>query len=300
MADYGRGSAWGQPERMLEALAGFREAAEAAAVAWGHDITVQQGLDIAWTLGTVIRDFRIATERLSEYEVTVDPADDDAVPNHEIRQASRCLDAARELASAGEPAMKLAMRSNLERGVYPGGDPDTGGAAVAAVHAMVSALGVSDSVWRVPAGTWEARDKVVTEMMQAMDAFGTAVLVLAEGAPDPFQASLVNMAVALDTSFGHLRESLIISATGYLPGTEWIADAVRAAHPLRFTHQQAPGNPVNRGSAPAADLAGESFPVAPHDTPAALAPTAPDSPRSSAAAGRAATGYPGSARKGPG
>ena len=80
MADVGRENAWGQPEGMLEALRDFREAAETSTVAWGQDITVQQGLDIAWVLGTVIRDFRVATERLSQYQVTVDPGDDATPP----------------------------------------------------------------------------------------------------------------------------------------------------------------------------------------------------------------------------
>jgi hypothetical protein len=302
VADAGRGNAWGQPEGMLEALRDFREAAETATLAWGQDITVQQGLDIAWMLGTVIRDFRIATERLSQYKVTVDPGDGADTPDQEIRKASRNLDAARELARTGEAAVKAAARSNLARGAYPGGGPDAGNPAVAAVHAMVSALGVSDGAWRAPAGTREARYEVVTGMMRAMDAFGTAVLTLAEGAPAPFQESLLKVAVAFDRSIGHLREALIISVTAnYQPGTEWIADAVRAAYPLRFTHEPtgpAPGSQAAPGDPPAAALAGEGFPVMPGDPPMGLPPAEPDGPGSTVGVRRPAAGCPGPSRKG--
>jgi hypothetical protein len=284
---------------MLEALGDFRQAAQTAAVAWGQDMTVQQGLDITWMLGTVIHDFRVATGLLSRYKVTGDPGDDAHALNDEISQASWCLDAARELAKAGEPAMKVALRSNLDRGVRAGGDPDTDGPAVAAAHAMAGALGVPDGVWRAPAGTREARDEVVTAMMQAMDAFGTAVLALAERAPEPFHASLTEIAAVFDLSAWHLRESLIVAATGnYQPGTEWIADQVRAAHPLHFTGEPSPGNPASAGSAPAAALAGESFPVTSQDAPVSLPPAGADGP-ASAAARRPAAGPSSLARKGP-
>jgi hypothetical protein len=302
VADGGRGNAPGQPDRMLKALRDFREVAEAAAVAWGQDITVQQGLDIAWMLSTVIRGFRVATGLLGRYEVTVDPGDDAAAPGDEIKMASWSLDAARDLAMTGEAAMKQALWSNLKRGVRAGGDPDADGPAVAAVHGMVSALGVSEGVWRSPAGTWEARDEVVAEMMRAMRDFGTAVLTLAERSPEPFHTSFTEIARVFDFSTECLRESLIVYATGnYQPGTEPIADAVRAAHPLRS--MPAPGEPASGSQAdgdgaPAAALARESFPAA-ADAPAALRPAGPDGPASEVAARRPAAGNPGRARKGP-
>jgi hypothetical protein len=103
--------------------------------------------------------------------------------------------------------LERALRSNLERGARAGGDPGTGGPAVAAAHAMAGALGVPDGAWRAPAGTREARNEVVTQMMQAMDAFATAVLTLAERAPEPFHGSLTEIAAVFGLSTWHLRES---------------------------------------------------------------------------------------------
>jgi hypothetical protein len=284
---------------MLEALGHFRQATQTAATAWEQDMTVQQGLDIMWKLGTVIHDFRVATGQLSRYKVTSDPGDDAHAPNEEISQASWCLDAARELARTGEPAMRHALRLNLQRGAPAGGDPGTDGPAVAAAHAMARALGIPDGAWRAPAGTREARDEIVTEMMQAMDALATAVLTLAARSPEPFRTSLTEITAAFGHSTWHLRESLIVAATGnYQPGTESIASQVRAAHPLRFTHEQEPGDLASAGSAPAAALAGEGFPVTSREAPVSLPPAGADDPASTAIARRPAAGPSGPARKG--
>lgn len=299
MADYERRNTWLQLDLVQEALWDFREAAETATVAWGQDVTTLEGLGIVQMLGAVIEDFRAVTGCLSRYKVTADPGDNPDAPNHEIWKASQCLNAAMALARVPEQAMKPAIRPSPESSPEADGDPDADSPTAAAVRGMLNTLGASDGIWLAPAGPGESRYEVVTQTMHAMDAFGTSVLTLAREAPEPLQMPLIQIAIAFDASIGHLRESLVISATGnYQPGTEWIADAVRAAYPLRFKHRPAPGHLASAG-AQAASLAAESFPAPLADAPASLPPAAPGGPDGTAAVRRPAAGRSHAARKAP-
>lgn len=252
-------------DQMLDALVRFRDAASAAADAWGADLTTQQGLDIMWVIGNIVREFRIFTAMLSRYRASgQDQQPDPALnaPNEQISEASRCLDVSRVLTRIGQPAISAGVRANMARGVPAGGDPARGGPAVAAAHAMRKALRVFDGIWHEPSGTAEVRDHLVTETMSAMISMQIAVGSLAEGAPKPFGTALTRIARNFDTSCGHLRESLICSATGnYRPGTENLAIQIHQTCPLFSEAGQAalraPGTP----GAGAASLAAACFPT---------------------------------------
>jgi len=267
-------------DRILKALDSFQGTAGDAAIAWAAGLTMQQGLNIVWLLGSVIHDFRVATGLLSRYQANTQPGEqpDDSLnaPNALISEASRCLDVARVLARTGQPAMKAGIKANLARGVGAGGDPSRDGPAVAAVHAMKEALGMSDGIWRQTSGTAESRDKMVTEMMFAIASMQAAVLTLAERAPRPFGATLTLIARNFDISCGHLRESLVCSATGnYQPGTEDLARRVRAAYPLSPEVAEAALAAAEAPSTGAASLAATCFPVPGSDDAAIPADTPP-------------------------
>lgn len=248
---------------MLNALERFQDAAGEAAGAWGADLTMQQGLDIMWMLGNIVREFRVFTAMLSRYKATGQDGQPDPAlnaPNEQISDASQRLDAA--LTRTGQPAISAGVRANMARGIPAGGDPAHGGPAVAAAHAMYKALRVSGGTWHEPSGTAEARNQIVTETMAAMVSMQIAAGSLAEGAPEPFRTALTFIARNFDISCGHLRESLICSATGnHQPGTEDLAVQIRESYPLfseiaetAFPAAEVPG-------AEAASLAAACFPA---------------------------------------
>ena len=242
-------------DHMLNMLQRFQDAADAAADAWDADLTMRQGLDIVWMLGNVIREFRVFTVMLSRYQVTGPPGGqpDLSAPNELISEASQCLNAARVLARIGQPAIHAGIKANLTRDVPAGGDPAHDGPAVAAVHAMQNALRVFDDIWREPSGTAEIRNQIVMETMFAMASMHIAVSTLAEKAPKPFDTTLTLIARNFDISCGHLRESLICSATGnYQHGTEDLAHQIRAAYPL-FSE-------IGEAALPAAGVSGTAAP----------------------------------------
>jgi hypothetical protein len=265
-------------DRILKALNRFQEAAGDAATAWDADLTMQQGLNAVWMLGNVIHDFRVATGLLSRHQATGQPGEqpDDSLnaPNALISEASHCLDVARVLARIGQPAMKAAIKANLERGIGAGGDPPQDGPAVAAVHAMKDALGISDGIWRPTSGTAESRDEIVTETMFAMTSMQAAALALAERAPRPFGTTLTLIAQNFNISCGHLRESLVCSLTGnYQPGTEDLARQVRAAYPPFSETGEAELTAAGTPGTRAASFAATCFPCRP-----AMPPPSPLTP----------------------
>jgi hypothetical protein len=233
-------------DHMLNALERFQDAAGAAADAWGADLTMQQGLDIMWMLGNIVREFRVFTAMLSRYRATGQDGQPDPAlnaPNEQISEASQRLDAARVLTRTGQPAISAGVKANMARGVPAGGDPAHGGPAVAAAHAMYKALRVSGGIWHEPSGAAEVRDQIVTETMAAMASMQIAAGSLAEGAPKPFGTTIAFIARNFDISCGHLRESLICSATGnYQPGTEDLAVQIRESYPL-FSEIEKPHSP---------------------------------------------------------
>ncbi len=300
MNDSQRDNHQSRHDRVLNALDSFQEAAGDAATAWDANLTLQQGLNIMWMLGNVIHDFRVATGLLSRYQATAQPGGqpDDSLnaPNALISEASHCLDAARVLARIGQPAMKAGIRENLAQGIRAGGDPSHDGPAVAAVHAMRQALGISDGIWRQMSGTAEYRDEIVTEMMFAMASLQAAVLALAETAPRPFGTTLTLIARNFDLSCGHLRESLVCSAAGsHQPGAGDLARQVRAAYPLFSEAGRAGLAAAGTPATGAAGLAAACFP-APASDPAAI----PAAPQDGGSAGSQPPGHrPGPPRRKP-
>jgi hypothetical protein len=238
-------------DQMLTALGRFQGAADAAAGAWSAGLTTQQGLDIMWMTGSIVTEFRIFTTMLSRYQATGPDGQPDPTlntPNEQIRDASQCLDPARVLTRIGRPALLAGVQANKTRGVPAGGDPARDGPAVAAAHAMYTALRVSDGRWHEPSGSPGLRDRIVTETMFATASMHIAVSSLADGAPKPFGTTLTLIARNLDISCGHLRESLICSATGnYQPGTEDLARQIRESYPL-FSETSGAALPAGTGA----------------------------------------------------
>lgn len=264
-------------DHLLGALERFHDAASAAADAWGEDITMQQGLDIMWMLGNIVRDFRVFTAMLSRYQATGADGQPDPelnAPNGQISEASQCLDVARVLTRIGQAAISAGVEANTSRGVPAGGDKDHGGSAVAAAHAMCKALRVFSGIWHEPSGTAEVRDQIVTETMFAMMSMQVALGSLAEGAPKPFDTTLSLIARNFDISCGHLRDSLICSATGnYQPGTENLALEIHEAYPL-FSEVGKVELPTARAPGTgAASLAAACFPQSTSDAVAMPADT---------------------------
>jgi hypothetical protein len=62
-------------------------------------------------------------------------------------------------------------------------------------------------------GTDESRDYLVETMIGATDGLAWGIQNLARDAPEPIQTGLIEAVAHLDDTFGHLRESLICSAT---------------------------------------------------------------------------------------
>jgi hypothetical protein len=252
-------------DHMLNALERFQDAAGAAADAWGADLTMQQGLDIMWMVGNIVREFRVFTAMLSRYQATGQDGQPDPAlnaPNEQISKASQHLDTARALTRTGQPAISAGAKANMARGVPAGGDPAHGGPAIAAAHAMDKALRVFDGIWHEPSGTAEARDQIVAETMAAMVSMQIAADSLAEGAPKPFGTTLTSIARNFDIACGHLRESLICSATGnHQPGTEDLAVQIRESYPLFSEIAEAAFPAADAPSAGAASLAAACFPA---------------------------------------
>lgn len=269
-------------EQMLDALERFQDSAGAAAESWDTGLPMQQGLDIMWVIGNIVREFRVFTTMLSRYRATgpdgqPDPALD--APNEQITEASQCLNTARVLSRIGREAISAGVAANITRGVPAGGDPARDGPGVAAAHAMYKALRVFGGKWHDPSGTAELRDQMVTETMSAMMWMQIAVRSLANGAPKPFGTTLTLIARNFDLSCEHLRESLICSATGnYQPGTEDLERQIHSSYPLLSEIGEA-ALPDGTPATGAPGLAAGSFP-APAPSTAAL-PADPALPQDS-------------------
>jgi hypothetical protein len=263
---------------MLDALGRFQDAAGEAATSWDAGLTMQQGLDIMWMTGNIIRGFRVFTTMLSRYRATGQDGQPDPAlnaPNEQIREASQCLDGARVLARIGRPVISAGVAANMTRGIPAGGDPVHDGLAVAAARAMDEALRVFDGRWYEPSGTAELRDQMVTETMFAMASMQIAVGSLGDRAPKPFGTTLTLIARNFDISCGHLRESLICSATGnYQPGTEDLAGQIHESYPLMSEIGEAALRAAGVPSTTAAGLAATCFPPPISDTAAMPADTA--------------------------